>query len=88
MFYGSTIQSLSVSFSHLKRKFWNYEDNRGQYHTVNCMFGKYKPDNLQIVLVKNVECNNKEELRAQLRHYIENNKCINKISFILAEERN
>ena len=88
VFYGSTIQSLTQAFAHLKRKFWNYEVNKEHYQTVNSMFEKYKPDNLEIVLVENVEYNNKEELKAKLRQYIEINKCINKIAFIPAEERN
>jgi hypothetical protein len=35
-------------------------------------------DNYNIILVENFNCENKEQLRARERYYIENNECINK----------
>jgi len=36
-------------------------------------------DNVDIVLVENYACENKEELHQRERYYIENNECINKV---------
>ena len=82
VFYGSTTQNLSVAFSSYKRKYKAFLENKHDNATIFNMFDKYSIENLEIVLIENIEYNNKEELHAKLRQYIENNICINKVTFI------
>lgn len=38
----------------------------------------FESGNVDIVLVENISCNNKEELHRKERYYIENNECVNR----------
>ena len=67
-YYGATIQSLC-------------ERKSGHKRNINKCMSKelFKlGDDIDIVLVENYPCNNKEELHQRERYYIENNECINK----------
>ena len=78
IYYGSTIQSLSVRLAGHKAHYKRYKEGKSK----NCyssfkLFetGKY----VLITLLENFACNSKYELEARERFWIENNKCINKI---------
>ena len=67
VYYGSTTQK--------------YLSNRLSQHRKyqNCSSKKIIDEgNYEILLVENVDCNSKDELRARERFYIENNECVNK----------
>lgn len=42
------------------------------------LFDKYGVENCKIVLIEEIKCNSKDELRAKEAEYIKNNICINK----------
>ena len=42
------------------------------------IFRKYGTDNCEIILIENVNAQNKDELKAKERQYILNNNCVNK----------
>ena len=75
IYYGSTIQPLSQRKSGHKKDYNKYKDNKGTNMT---SYKIIEGDNYNIILVENFNCENKEQLRARERYYIENNECINK----------
>ena len=57
----------------------NYKKWRnGKYNFVTS-FKVLEGDNYDIILIKNVKCNNKEELHAEERKVIESTNCVNKV---------
>jgi hypothetical protein len=64
-YYGSTTQRLSQRKAEHKKK--SYSNKR-----------LFELGDVDIVLVEAFPCNNKEELHARERYYIENNECVNK----------
>lgn len=79
VYYGSTCQSLSCRMSGHRSEF-KLEINRTCCNTI-ITYGDAK-----IFLVEKFPCDSKEELLQRERHYIENNKCINKRLPIISEE--
>jgi len=77
VYYGSTKQPLSKRLQQHKISY------KKQLKDVNykkkcSSFEILKNDNYTISLVEELSCQNKEQLRARERHYIENNECVNK----------
>lgn len=66
VYYGSTIETLGERLSVHK-----YNKNCRSRLIINN--GDY-----DIILIENYPCESKEQLETRERHYIENNKCINK----------
>ena len=67
VYYGSTVQPLYKRFFQHKKQFHRCTSKQ-----------LLEKDGGQIILVENVICNSKEELRKRERFYIENNECVNK----------
>jgi hypothetical protein len=68
-YYGSTTRPLCQRIAKHKQKKCKY----------NCTSRKIiDGGNYDIILLENFPCNNKDELRARERFYIENNECVNK----------
>jgi len=69
-YYGSTTQKLSQRLScHVNQ----YKNGRGITSSKIIENGNYS-----IILVKNIECQSREELKREERWFIENNECVNK----------
>ena len=76
VYYGSTIQKLSRRLSGHRRSYKNYLN--GKYHFVSS-FKIIENGDFSISLIEQVEYNDKIELTARERFYIENNGCVNKV---------
>jgi len=74
-YYGSTTSALATRRSNHKSDFKRYTDNTGNYCSSFKLFALGIPD---IVLVESFKCENKEELHARERYYIDNFECVNK----------
>ena len=75
-YYGSTCEPTLAR--RLAKHRSNYNDYvKGKYSYVTS-FKILETDDYEIVLVENVNCNNKEELHQRERYHIENNICVNK----------
>ena len=76
-YYGSTCNKLRIRKQQHKYnyKYWK----EGKYHFVSS-FKLFDEDfeNTKIILVEEVKCDNKQQLLARERFYIENYKCLNK----------
>ena len=73
VYYGSTIQTLCQKMT----------THRQLNSTSRKLFECGKAE---IILVEKYPCDNKEELKRRVRHYIENNDCINKYRPITTKE--
>ncbi len=74
-YYGSTCLSLSRRLSGHKKSYNQFlTGKRGNMTSFELL---EEPD-LNIVLVEEYPCNNKEQLLARERYWIENNECVNK----------
>lgn len=73
IYIGSTTQSLAKRHYKHKKSYQQYIN--GCYHNVSS-FELIKLGNTDIILLENFPCNNKEELHARERYYIEQNKAI------------
>jgi hypothetical protein len=71
VYYGSTIQRLSVRMAGHRRD-WKFKTNKPTSIKLN------EVGTPIIVLVENYPCNTKEELHQRERWYIENHTCVNK----------
>ena len=69
VYYGSTIQKLSVRFSGHK------SESKRKNKSSKILFEKGEP---RIELIEDYPCSSKIELEKRERFYIENNKCVNK----------
>ena len=85
IYYGSTTQKyLSSRITQHKRDFKRWlNDNKNTYIS---SFEILKNGDYKILLVENVKCNSKDELRQREQHYIDNNDCINKRKALRTEE--
>ena len=74
IYIGSTTKPLSTRKSqHISTyKGWLLEKNK-----VCCSYKLFEKGDVDIILIENYPCNNKEELNIRERFYIENNDCIN-----------
>lgn len=78
-YYGSTTRTrLSDRLSEHKSGYRRWK--LGQCNKV-MSFDIIENDNFDIVLVEEFPCDNKDQLHARERYYIENNECINKYIF-------
>jgi hypothetical protein len=76
IYIGSTTLSLSLRKAHHRRHYKSYkENNKGGYCTSFKLFDFGEVD---IILIEEVKCNNREQLHARERFHIENNLCVNK----------
>lgn len=77
VYYGSTKQKLSARMQAHKTKYKEHL-NDPERHKGMTVFEILKNDNYSISLVEEFTCQNKEQLHARERHYIENFECVNK----------
>lgn len=77
VYYGSTTkQSLNRRITEHKSAFKRWKDGRTNYIT---SFQIINRGNYSYTLIETVECEDKRQLEARERFYIENNECVNKI---------
>lgn len=75
-YYGSTTQSLSQRKNNHKKKYTAYLKNgKEKYTSLKIIEG----GNYDIILVEEFKCENKNQLEARERYFIENNECVNKM---------
>ena len=74
-YYGSTIQPLYKRLNDHRKSYSKYQREKFHYLTA---FEIIKNDDFNIILVENFTCENKEQLEARERYFIENNNCVNK----------
>ena len=77
VYYGSTRQSLSKRIQAHRTKYKQHLDNP-ERHKGMSVFKILKNDNYSISLVEEFTCQNREQLHARERHFIENFECVNK----------
>jgi hypothetical protein len=76
IYIGSTTQSLSVRKAEHLKHFNQFLDGKREWV---CKSGELFFDgDVDIILLEEFECDNKEQLRAKEREYIEKNNCLNK----------
>ena len=76
IYIGSTAQKyLSIRLSGHKWDYKNYLKGKTNYIT---SFKVLENGNYDIILLENYSCNDKYELKARERLYIETNECVNK----------
>ncbi len=76
VYYGGTAQILSKRFSNHKSGYKKWiKDNTSPYTS---SYEIIKHEDARIILVEKYSCNDKDEIRARERYYIENNSCVNK----------
>ena len=76
VYFGSTKLKLSQRISIHKTMAKRYEQGKSNKFCSSYEILKYK--NPQIILVEETDCENREQLRARERYYIENCDCVNK----------
>jgi len=75
-FYGFTCEpTLARRLAKLCGEYRSFLENKGEDKSVNRVL---EGNNYDIVLVEKVPSDSKDELYKRLRHYIENNECVNK----------
>lgn len=80
IYIGSTTkQYLSQRLDTHRGHYKAYQANKRGLTTSFNIFDKYGIENCEIVLLEACECKSKDELLKRERHYIENNKCVNKL---------
>ena len=75
-YIGSTCQLLSARFANHKHCSKHYDPDKNHFRTSSILF---EYNDVQIVLIENYPCKNKEELHARERYWIENLECVNKV---------
>jgi hypothetical protein len=76
VYYGSTTLSLNKRMTDHKSKCKQWKE--GKFHYVTS-FQIIDRGNYSYSLIETVECEDRKQLEAKERFYIENNECINKI---------
>jgi hypothetical protein len=76
VYYGSTQQSLNIRISKHKSKCKAWKETNGRDYISS--FQIIDRGNYSYSLIETVECEDKRQLEARERFYIENNECINK----------
>jgi len=74
IYIGSTTQSLSQRLGHHTRQYKRYCNGKCGYMS---SFDIIKNMSYEIILIEEVNCNNKEQLHKIEREFIEGNKCVN-----------
>lgn len=77
IYIGSTTLSLSLRKANHRRLYKSYKENGKSRYTTS--FKLFELGDVDIILIEEVKCNNKEQLHARERFHIENNECINKV---------
>lgn len=75
-YYGSTCETLSRRLSGHKADYKRFLNGKRHYNLT--AFELLEEPDLDIVLVEEYPCENKDQLRARERYWIENNECVNK----------
>jgi hypothetical protein len=75
-YYGSTIQNLSNRRAKHTCQYKRWMEGKSNYTT---SFEIIRNGNYNIIWVEDYPCQNKEQLEARERYYIENNECVNKV---------
>ena len=75
VYYGSTTQSLNIRMSEHKACCKRWKEGKYAFTT---SFNIIDRGNYSYSLIETVECEDKYQLEARERYYIENNECINK----------
>ena len=79
IYIGSTTKKyLSTRLAQHKNNYKAYKKGTMRKTTSYQLFDEYEPDNCEIILIENVNCNSKNELHARERYYIESFDCVNK----------
>lgn len=77
-YYGSTCNDLFVKKHQHLKKYKNWENDKNKKYCRS--FELYKNnEKVDIILIEELKCDNKMQMKARERHYIENNDCLNKI---------
>ena len=76
IYIGSTTLSLALRKAHHQRLYKSYKENNKSRYTTS--FKLFELGKVDIILIEEIKCNNKEQLHARERYYIETNECINK----------
>ncbi len=76
VYYGSTTQSLNVRISKHKSDCKRWKEGQCHFTTSYNIIDR---GNYSYSLIETVECEDRKQLEARERFYIENNECINKI---------
>lgn len=74
-YYGSTIQTLSQRLANHRNDQKEWLNGTGNYMT---SFEILKGNDYNIIWIENYPCEDKEQLEARERYFIENNECVNK----------
>jgi hypothetical protein len=77
IYIGSTIQKLSIRKAHHISVYKGYLLNKGHYVTSFKIIEN--GGDIDICLLEEYPCNNKEQLHQRERFYIEKNNCVNKV---------
>jgi len=86
-YYGSTIeQYLSKRLQKHKASYNQFINNKSHFISSFNLFELYGINNIDIILVEDYPCENKYQLFARERYYIENYDCVNKIIPLKSEE--
>ncbi len=75
VYYGSTQQSLNKRMSNHKSKCKCWKETNGRDYTTS--FQIIERGNYSYSLIETVECEDRRQLEARERYYIENNECVN-----------
>ena len=79
IYVGSTSKKyLSTRLAQHKQQYKFYKKATKNNTTSFQLFDAYEPENCEIILIENVNCNSKNELHARERFYIESLDCVNK----------
>ena len=74
-YYGSTYEpTLAKRLAKHRSNYKDFQNGKGNFIS---SFKILETDDYDIILVENVNCNLKEELRQRERYFIENNECVN-----------
>ena len=78
VYIGSTTQpNLSKRLTGHKNAYKRYIEGKNESYITS--FKILEQNNYDIILIENYSCNNKDELKARERYFIENNECVNKV---------
>ena len=78
-YIGSTVQPLIKRLQGHKCLYKLYLDGKSTYCSSYKLFQDYNIENIQIILIEEINCENKEQLLKRERYHIELNNTINKI---------
>ena len=71
-FLGYTTLPLNIKLYGYENDYKRYLKNKFYYCKIFKLFDDYGIDNIDIILIKNIDCNNKKELKEKYYNYIDN----------------